>query len=57
MHIMNEGTNKSRVGVSIWDREGKKTSKGKGSITFTVEDTTMEELEKFIKEAVRKAGK
>jgi hypothetical protein len=55
MHLMGEGKSKSRVAITIWDRNGNPTSKGKYSKTFTVEDTTMEELEKFIKESIRKA--
>ena len=57
MHVMGDKKEKSRVAVTLWDREGEKTSKNKASITFTVEDTTMEELEVFIKEAIKKAGK
>lgn len=53
---MGEKTKKSRVAVLIWDREGNETSKGKKSITFTVEDTTMEELDKFVRDAIRKAS-
>jgi hypothetical protein len=44
---------KSRVGVSIWDREGNMTRDGKKSITFTVEETTMDELAKVFKDKVR----
>jgi len=55
MRLMGEGKNKSRVGVSIWDRQHNKTKDGRKSITFTVEDTTMEEMENFIKDAIRKA--
>ena len=54
MRLRGEGEEKSKVAISIWDRVGKKTKNGKASITFTVEDTTMEELEKFIKDAIRK---
>jgi|GEM_PF-4034543 len=54
MKLMGEGKNKSRVGISVWDREGNTTKDGRKSMTFTVEDTTMEEMEKFIKDAVRK---
>lgn len=54
MHLLGEEERrKSRCGVTIWDREDKKTSSGKKSITFTVEDTTMEELEEFFKKCVR----
>lgn len=56
MKLMGEGTKKSRVAISIWDREGNTTRDGKKSITFTIEDTTMEELEKFVKDAIRKAS-
>lgn len=56
MRLMGEKSKKSRVAISIWDRQGNKTSQGKQSITFTVEDTTMEELAKFIKDAIRKAS-
>jgi hypothetical protein len=55
MRLMGEGQNKSRIGISLWDREHNKTKDGRKSITFTVEDTTMEEMEKFIKDAIRKA--
>ena len=54
MRIMGEEKEKSKVGISIWDKKGKLTKNGKKSITFTVEDTTMEETEKLIKEAIRK---
>ncbi len=53
MKLMGEGTEKSRCGISIWDRNGKKTKAGKSSMTFTVEDTTMEELANFIKAKIR----
>ncbi|MFH1258099.1 MAG: hypothetical protein V1658_04120 [Candidatus Micrarchaeota archaeon] len=53
---MGEGKEKSRVAITIWDRKGNKTKSGKASITFTIEDTTMEELEKLIKDTVRKAA-
>jgi hypothetical protein len=53
MKLMGEGIDKSRCGISIWDRNGKKTKEGKASITFTVEDTTMEELANFIKAKIR----
>jgi hypothetical protein len=56
MKLMGEGSKKSRVAVSLWDREGNRTKDNRKSITFTIEDTTMEELEKFVKDAVRKAS-
>ena len=55
MRLMREGKEKSRVAITIWDRNGKTTKGNRKSITFTVEDTTMEEIEKFIKDAIRKA--
>jgi hypothetical protein len=55
MRVLGEGKEKSKVGISLWDRKGNKTKKGHKSITFTIEDTTMDELEKFIKDAVRTA--
>jgi len=55
MRVLGEGKEKSKVGVSLWDRKGNKTKKGHKSITFTIEDTTMDELEKFIKDAIRTA--
>ena len=56
MKLLGEGTKKSRVSISIWDREENTTKDGKKSITFTVEETTMEELEKVVKDAIRKAS-
>ena len=56
MRLMGEGTEKSRCGVSVWDRNGKKTRDGRSSVTFTVEDTNMEELVTFIKTKVREAN-
>lgn len=56
MRLKGEGKQKSRVGITLWDKNELPTKAGKYSITFTVEDTTMEELEKLIKDAVRKAG-
>lgn len=38
-----------RIGMTVWSRFGKKTNDGKGSITLTIEDTTMDE---FIKKLV-----
>ncbi|MBI2547207.1 MAG: hypothetical protein HYW23_02040 [Candidatus Aenigmarchaeota archaeon] len=56
MRLMGEKNEKSRVAVTIWDRNKLKTKDGRGSITFTIEDTTMEEIEKFVKDAIRKAS-
>lgn len=54
MRLMGDSkSRKSRVGVSIWDREGNATKDGKKSITFTVEETTMDELAKIFKDKVR----
>jgi hypothetical protein len=54
MRLMGEkNERKSRCGVTIWDREGKTTKDGKKSITFTVEETTMEELADYFKQCVR----
>lgn len=54
MRLMGEKENKkSRCGVTIWDRAGKTTKNNKKSVTFTVEDTTIEELAEFIKACVR----
>lgn len=44
---------KSKVGVIIYDRSGKKNAKGKKSMSFVVNDTTMDELDKVLKNAVR----
>ena len=56
MRLKGEKIEKSRVSVTLWDKHGKTTKDGKKSVTFTVEDTTMEELEKFLKEAIRKGS-
>ena len=53
MRLMGEKEGKSRCGVTIWDRTGKTTKDGRKSITFTVEETTMEELSEFFKQCVR----
>jgi len=57
MHLTNDKRERGSVAVSLGDRSGRLTSKKKKSITFGVDDTTMEELEKFIKDAVEKASK
>lgn len=43
---------KDKVAVSVWSRTGKLTKEGKQSKTFTVEDTTMDELSESIKRMV-----
>ena len=35
------------VGVTLWDKNNRKTKSGKKSITFTVEGITMDELAEF----------
>ena len=48
-----EKEEKSRVKVSVWTRKGSRTKKGRKSMTFSVEDTTIEELAALIKETIR----
>ncbi len=56
MKIFGEEKEKPRVEITIKNKEGKITKEGKKSISFTVEETTMEELEKVIKDAIRKSN-
>jgi len=46
---------RDKVAVTVWSRTGKLTKEGKQSKTFTVEDTTMDELSDAIKEMVKAA--
>ena len=52
MNIKGENVN-SRVSVKIRDKAGRLTSDGKKSVTFTVLNTTVDELSDFIRNKVR----
>lgn len=47
----------NRVFVTIWNRQGKLTPEGIATVTFPVENTTMEELGKFIKNHIKSLKK
>ena len=55
MRLAEPSNSKDKVAVTVWSRTGKLTKKGKQSHTFTVEDTSMDELSDNIKDWIRGA--
>jgi hypothetical protein len=53
MYLRGEQKLKNSVGVSVWNKDGSKNKKGHYSTTFSVEDTTSDEVVELFKKAIR----